>query len=41
LTCPDCNRAYIGQTGKTTSKDTMNTNVLSVTTVNHLDWHKI
>jgi hypothetical protein len=32
LTCPDCNKAYIGQTGRISSKDIKNTNMVSVIT---------
>jgi predicted RNA-binding Zn-ribbon protein involved in translation (DUF1610 family) len=34
LTCPDCGKAYIGQTGRTSSKDIMNTYASSETNCN-------
>jgi hypothetical protein len=32
LTCPECNKAYVGQTGDASPYATMNTNVPSATT---------
>jgi hypothetical protein len=41
LTCPDCGKAYVGQTGRISKPGLMSTNILSYTTTRHPNTHYI